>query len=73
MMSDPTNFTFVGSILEAMLGKVPSENVIVNEYHQHPASGARLIPDDLRKAIEEASFRVSKHSMDDDKGPIDEV
>ncbi|CAI9303759.1 unnamed protein product [Lactuca saligna] len=30
--SDPTKFIFVGSILEAMLLNVPTDNVIMNEY-----------------------------------------
>lgn len=54
MMSDPNKFNLVGSIPEAMLGKVPSDNAIVNEYHKQPSSGVFLMSHELQKAIEEA-------------------
>lgn len=52
-MSYPTKFTFVGSIPEVMLAKVPQGNVIINEYRNLPGFGARPMPDDLRNSIEE--------------------
>lgn len=54
MMSDPSKFTFVGSILEELLAKVPAYNFIVNEYQKLPPSGARLMSYDLGKVIEQA-------------------
>lgn len=53
MMYDPRKFNFVGSIPEAMLGKVPLDNVIVNEYRNQPTSGVLPMSDELRKAIED--------------------
>lgn len=47
MMSDPRNFAFVGTILEEMLLKVPSDNMIVNEYRKIPSSGVHPIMDEL--------------------------
>lgn len=55
MISDPYKFNFVGSILEVMLVKVPSDNVNVNEYCKLPASGAHSMPVELWKAIKEAN------------------
>ena len=55
MMSDPENFTFVGTIQEVMLVKVPSDNVIVNEYRKLPLSSVRPITDKLQKLIEEGT------------------
>lgn len=53
MPSDSTNFSFTGFIPEAMLVNVPTDNVIVNEYHKLPASGVRPIPKELKKGLEE--------------------
>lgn len=36
-----------------MLVNVPTDNVIVNEYHKLPASGVRPIPKELKKGLEE--------------------
>lgn len=47
MMSDPMNFTFIGTIPEVMLVKDPSDNVIVNAYQKQPSSGVRPITDEL--------------------------
>ena len=38
-----------------MLGKVPSDNAIVNECRKQPTSGVRPLPDELQKAIKEAN------------------
>lgn len=43
MISDPTKFSFFGSIPNVMLDRVPSDNAIVNEYRKLPVSGARLL------------------------------
>lgn len=55
MIFNPSKFSFVGFIPEATLEKVPSKNTIVNEYHKLPTSGVRLMSDELRKALDEAS------------------
>lgn len=47
MMSDPSKFTFVGSILEELLAKVPAYNFIVNEYQKLPPSGARPMTEEM--------------------------
>lgn len=52
LMSDLGNFTFIGTILEEMLVKVPSDNVIVNAYRSLPSSGVRPMSDELRKLID---------------------
>lgn len=52
---DPTKFSFVGYILEAMWLNVPTDNVIVNEYQKLPASGVRPVTEDLDKAIAEGT------------------
>lgn len=52
MIYDPAKFAFVGSIPELMIVKVPSDNVIVNEYLKQPASSAPSMPEDFRVAIE---------------------
>lgn len=57
IMSDPSKFNFVGSILEAMLVKVPSDNAIVNAYCKQPTSGVHPMTEELRKAIEEITNR----------------
>lgn len=52
---DPTKFSFVGSIPEAMLLNDPTDNVIVNEYRKLRVFGVRPMPEDLKKAIEEGA------------------
>lgn len=47
-------FDFVGSLLEVMLKSVPTEDVVNNEYQKKPNSRFCSMPDDLRKAINEA-------------------
>lgn len=49
VMSNPRNFTFIGSIPEEMLMKVPHDNAIVNAYRKSPSSSIRLMTDELRK------------------------
>lgn len=43
MMSDPTKFSFVGSIPRVMLEMVPQDNAILNVYHKQSSSGVRPI------------------------------
>ena len=47
MMSDPSKFTFVGSIPKVMFAKVLQDNVIVNEYQKLPPSGARPMTEEM--------------------------
>lgn len=53
MMSDPWNFTFVGTISKVILVKVPSDNAIMNEHRKQPSPGFRPISDELQNLIEE--------------------
>lgn len=55
MMYDPKKFNFVGSVLKVMLGKVPSDNAIVNKYRKQPTSGVCPKSCELRKAIKEGN------------------
>ncbi|CAI9259744.1 unnamed protein product [Lactuca saligna] len=55
IVSDPTKFDFIGSIPEAMLLKVPTNNVLISEYRKKPASDSRPMPEDLRRALEEGN------------------
>lgn len=50
--TDPRNFDFVGSILEAIMEKVHLNNAIIRTYHKLPASGVQDIHTDLKKIIE---------------------
>lgn len=47
MISYSSKFIFVGSILEAMSVKVPSENAIVNEYRKLPTSSVCTMIEEL--------------------------
>nr|KAJ0206901.1 hypothetical protein LSAT_V11C500287920 [Lactuca sativa] len=53
VMSDPRNFKFVGSIPDVMLEKVPLDNAIIKDYRKLPSFGARPIPGELQKIIDE--------------------
>ena len=55
IVSDPTNFTFVGSLLEAMLNCIPIDNKLINKYRKTPASGPRPLTPQMQKALEEAN------------------
>lgn len=52
-MSDPQNFDFVGSILDALLEKVPLDNAVIRAYRTIPSSGVRPIPTESQKIIDE--------------------
>lgn len=47
MMSNPRKFSFFGTIPEAILVKVPIDNVIVNEYRNMPTSGVSHMIEEL--------------------------
>lgn len=55
MRSDPNNFTFIGSVPDAMLEKVPLDNDIVSEYQILPSSGVQPMPNELRKPLDEGN------------------
>lgn len=55
IVSDPTKSDFVGSIPEAMLIKVPADNVLIIEYRKKPTYGPRPLTVEMRKDTEEAN------------------
>lgn len=55
MMFGPRKFSFVGSIPEMMLVKVPTDNAIVNEYCKLPTSSVRPMTEELRKILKEGN------------------
>lgn len=50
--SDPKHFTFIGSILEMILSRLPLENVIIKKYKKSPISGEQPIPDNLKASLD---------------------
>lgn len=50
--TNPTSFTFIGSISKVSLSKVPSENVIIQKYRKLHVSGERPITDDLEAILD---------------------
>lgn len=55
MMSDPRNFSFIGSIPVGMLERVPLDNVVMRQYRKLPSSGVCPIHAELRKLIDESN------------------
>lgn len=51
VMSDQQNFSFVGSIPEVMLSKVPMDKDLIRAYCSLPLSGIRPIHADLKQVI----------------------
>lgn len=53
VMTNPQNFDFVGSVLVALLEKVPLDNATVRDDRKMPSSSVRPIPVELQKIIDE--------------------
>lgn len=51
----PVKFSFIGSLLEAMVNYVSTSNELISEYRKIPASGLRPLTPEMQKALEEAN------------------
>ena len=54
ILSDSSQFTFIGSIPKPMLRNVLADSEVINAYCRQPASGARLLTAAMRQVLEEA-------------------
>lgn len=55
IVSDPTKFSFIGSLPEAMLNYVPTDNELINEYQKKHVSGPFPLTHEMQKALEEVN------------------
>ncbi|XP_023738707.1 pollen-specific leucine-rich repeat extensin-like protein 2 [Lactuca sativa] len=72
IVTDPTNYSFIGSIPEAMLSRISASSNVLQQYRKRPSSGPRELTPAMVCSIEEA-YKPAKRSKKPDtqkEGPV---
>ncbi|CAI9295083.1 unnamed protein product [Lactuca saligna] len=72
IVTDPTKFPFIGSIPEAMIGRISASSNVLQQYRKCPSSGPRELTPTMIRSIEEADKPAKRgKKLDTQKdGPI---
>lgn len=73
IVSDPTKFSFIWSIPEVMLTRVPQANVVITEYWKLPPPSSRSMTNEIWTALEEANKPKKGGKRKGEAGPSEEV
>nr|KAJ0210234.1 hypothetical protein LSAT_V11C400205970 [Lactuca sativa] len=55
IVTDPTKFSFIGSIPEAMLGRISASSNVLQQYRKHPSAGPRELTAAMIRSTEEVT------------------
>ncbi|KAL7591659.1 pollen-specific leucine-rich repeat extensin-like protein 2 [Lactuca sativa] len=72
IVTDPTKFSFIGSIPEAMLGRISVSSNILQQYRKRSSSGPRELTPAMIRSIEEADKPTKRDKKPDTQkeGPV---
>ncbi|KAL7610066.1 extensin-like [Lactuca sativa] len=72
IVTDPTNYSFIGSIPEAMLGRISASSNVLQQYRKRPSSGPKELTPAVVRSIEEADKPTKRGKKPDTQkeGPV---
>nr|KAJ0188056.1 hypothetical protein LSAT_V11C900503890 [Lactuca sativa] len=72
IVTDPTKFSFIGSIPEAMLSRIPTSSNVLQQYRKRPSVGLRELTLAMLRSIEEADkpAKRGKKPETQKEGPV---
>nr|KAJ0187991.1 hypothetical protein LSAT_V11C900455360 [Lactuca sativa] len=75
IVTDPTKYSFIGSIPKAMLGRISASSNVLQQYRKHPSSGPRELTPAIVCSIEEVDKPAKRGKKTDTQkdGPCDKA